>query len=170
MGIRVLVVEDDELIATSLIQGLREEGFVVERVADGGAAWHALQVKTWDLVVLDWWLPVEDGVSVLQRFRQRNRQTPILLLTARDAVADRVRGLDSGADDYLCKPFAFDELLARVRALLRRKENREDTMLQFSDVKLDLKTQRAERNGHLLDLTAKEYSLLLYLMSHPNEV
>ena len=122
MGIRILIVEDEAELADFVVRGLREEGFVVEHVVDGELARDAMRLATWDLVVLDWWLPGEDGLSVLRRFRQAGGTTPVLFLTARDAVADRVRGLDGGADDYLCKPFAFDELLARVRALVRRRD------------------------------------------------
>jgi DNA-binding response OmpR family regulator len=170
MGIRILVVEDDELIAASLVRGLREEGFTVEHAADGGAAWGMLQSGSWDLVILDWWLPSQDGLSVLKRFRERDHETPVLFLTARDSVSDRVRGLNDGADDYLCKPFAFDELLARVHALLRRLEGRAGTILTFGDVRVDLATQKAERAGKVLDLKAKEYSLLVFLIRHPNQV
>src|ERR1700757_4015118 len=120
MGIRVLLIEDEAAIADFVVRGLREEGFTVEHAADGETAWHALQTGKWDLVLLDWWLPGQDGLSILRRFRQTDRATPVLFLTARDAVPDRVRGLDAGADDYLCKPFALEELLARVRALGRR--------------------------------------------------
>lgn len=115
MGIRILVVEDEAEIADFLVRGLREEGFTVEHVADGEAGEYALKVADWDLVLLDWSLPGTDGLTVLRRHRVAGGDTPILFLTARDAVGDRVRGLDSGADDYLCKPFAFEELLARVR-------------------------------------------------------
>jgi DNA-binding response OmpR family regulator len=170
MGIRILMVEDDELIASSVVRGLREEGFIVEHAADGETAWSALQTGSWDLVLLDWWLPAQDGLTVLRRFRQRDRDTPVLFLTARDAVSDRVRGLDGGADDYLCKPYAFDELLARVRALLRRREGRTGTSLTFHDVEIDLATQKVERNGHPLDLTAKEYGLLVYFLRNPGQV
>ena len=170
MGIRILMVEDDELIASSVVRGLREEGFTVEHAADGESAWSALQAGPWDLVLLDWWLPAQDGLTVLRRFRQRDRDTPVLFLTARDAVSDRVRGLDGGADDYLCKPYAFDELLARVRALLRRREGRSGTSLTFRDVEIDLATQRAERDRHPLDLTAKEYALLVFFLRHPGQV
>src|SRR5262245_49682706 len=110
MGIRILIVEDELDLADFLVRGLREEGFVVEHAADGEDARAMMQSTTWDLIVLDWWLPGADGLTVLRRFRQSGGTVPVLFLTARDAVADRVRGLDGGADDYLCKPFAFDEL------------------------------------------------------------
>src|SRR5205809_164413 len=122
MGIRILVVEDEAPIADFVVRGLREEGFTVEHAADGEAGWHALSTGRWDVVLLDWWLPGPDGLTLLRRLRQSDRVTPVLFLTARDAVSDRVRGLDAGADDYLCKPFAFEELLARVRALARRRD------------------------------------------------
>jgi DNA-binding response OmpR family regulator len=169
MGIRVLVVEDEVQIADFVVRGLREEGFAVGQAADGESAWHELQTASWDVVLLDWWLPGEDGLSLLRRFRQRDRATPVLFLTARDAVSDRVRGLDAGADDYLCKPFAFEELLARVRALARRRDAA-GTVLASHGVRLDLATQRAERDGRPLDLTAKEQALLLFFLRHPGEV
>lgn len=170
MGIRILMVEDDELIATSLVRGLREEGYVVERAADGDVAWSMLQYSEWDLVLLDWWLPGQDGLTLLRRFRQLDRNTPVLFLTARDAVSHRVEGLDVGADDYLCKPFSYDELLARIRALLRRGEGRSGTVLATADVTIDLATQRVERGGRPLELTAKEYALLTFFLRHPGEV
>src|SRR5581483_3895271 len=170
MGIRILVVEDEEPIADFVVRGLREEGFTVERAADGEEALHALASSAWDVVLLDWWLPGPDGLAVLRRFRQADRATPVLFLTARDAVSDRVRGLDAGADDYLCKPFAFEELLARVRALARRKDGARDVVLSHAGVKLDLATQKAERAGRALDLTAKEQALLLFFLRHPGEV
>src|SRR5262245_29924696 len=108
MGLRILVIEDEEEIADYLVRGLREEGFAVERAADGDSAWHALRTGTWDVVLLDWWLPGADGLALLRRYRGAGHHTPVLFLTARDAVSDRVRGLDGGADDYLCKPFAFE--------------------------------------------------------------
>jgi two-component system copper resistance phosphate regulon response regulator CusR len=170
MGIRILVIEDEAAIADFLVRGLREEGFTVEHAADGASGWHALRGGPWDVVLLDWWLPVTDGLSLLRRFRAADRDTPVLFLTARDAVSDRVRGLDGGADDYLCKPFSFEELLARVRALARRRERAAGTVLAHRDVRLDLTTQRAERAGHALDLTAREYALLLFFLRHPGEV
>jgi len=170
MGIRILIVEDEGLIGESVARGLREEGFTVEWTPDGNRGWQALQTQSWDVVILDWWLPGQDGLTLLKRFRESNRTTPVLFLTARDSVTDRVTGLDNGADDYLCKPFAFDELLARVRALARRKSEAGDTLLTASDVTVDLGTQRAERAGHPLDLTAKEYSLLVYFLRHRGQV
>jgi two-component system copper resistance phosphate regulon response regulator CusR len=169
MGIRILVVEDEDQIADFVVRGLREEGYTVERAADGDSAWHALAGGGWDVVLLDWWLPGPDGLALLRRLRQADRSTPVLFLTARDAVSDRVRGLDGGADDYLCKPFAFEELLARVRALARRRDGG-GTLLSHGGVRLDLATQRAERDGHPLDLTAKEQALLLFFLRHPGEV
>ncbi len=170
MGIRVLVVEDEANIADFLIRGLREEGYVVEHAADGSTAWNALRSSEWDLVLLDWWLPEQDGLTLLERFRQLGRHTPVLFLTARDAVSDRVRGLDAGADDYLAKPFAFEELLARVRALVRRRDLGDSTTLSYREVRVDLATGRAERSGHPLLLTAKEQSLLVFFLRHPGQV
>jgi DNA-binding response OmpR family regulator len=171
MGIRILVVEDDETIAASLVRGLREEGFTVEREADGEAAWRAMKPGGWDVVVLDWWLPSQDGLSLLKRLRERDHETPVLFLTARDSVPDRVKGLNGGADDYLCKPFAFDELLARVHALVRRREGRGGgTRLGYADVEVDLATQRVARVGKAIDLTAKEYALLVYFVRNPDQV
>jgi DNA-binding response OmpR family regulator len=170
MGIRILVVEDEAKIASFLVRGLREEGYTVEHAADGGSAWQALKSGEWDLVLLDWWLPDQDGLTVLRRFRQEDHHTPVLFLTARDGVSDRVRGLDGGADDYLCKPFAFEELLARVRALTRRRDLTEATTVTYRDLRVDLATQRAERAGHPIDLTAKEYGLLVFFLRHPNQV
>jgi two-component system, OmpR family, copper resistance phosphate regulon response regulator CusR len=170
MGVRILLVEDDDGIADFVVRGLREEGYTVERAADGTTGSHWLHSGSWDVVLLDWWLPGDDGLTLLRRFRAAGHTAPVLFLTARDAVAERVRGLDSGADDYLCKPFAFDELLARVRALSRRPARSADTALTFGDLRLDLTTQRAERAGARLDLTAKEHALLVFFMRHPGEV
>jgi two-component system copper resistance phosphate regulon response regulator CusR len=170
VGIRLLVVEDEDKIARFLIKGLREEGYTVEHAVDGRSAWLALKSGGWDLVLLDWWLPGEDGLTLLQRLRQSDRKTPVLFLTARDAVSDRVRGLDAGADDYLCKPFSFDELLARVRALIRRRESVDGTSVTYRDVKVDLATGRAERDGHAVDLTAKEQALLVFFLRHPEQI
>jgi two-component system copper resistance phosphate regulon response regulator CusR len=170
MGIRILIIEDEKEIADFVVRGLREEGFTVEQAADGGAAWHYLQRGHWDAVLLDWWLPGQDGLTLLRRFRQIDQETPVLFLTARDAVSDRVRGLDAGADDYLCKPFAFEELLARVRALDRRQQRHPGTVFRHLDVAVDLASHRAQRAGRNLDLTAKEQALLVFFLRHPGEV
>jgi two-component system copper resistance phosphate regulon response regulator CusR len=169
MCARVLVVEDESAIADFVVRGLREEGFSVERAADGLDGWHRLKNDEWDVVLLDWWLPGEDGLNLLRRFRAENRSTPVLFLTAKDAVSDRVTGLNNGADDYLCKPFAFEELLARVRAMARRR-GEANTTLSWADVTIDLATHRAERAGHRLDLTAREEMLLVFMLRHPGEV
>ena len=170
MGIRILLVEDEAELADFVIRGLREEGFVVEHAADGELGWAAMRTGTWDLIVLDWWLPGEDGLSIVKRYRQSGGTAPVLFLTARDSVADRVRGLDGGADDYLCKPFAFEELLARARALIRRGRPVEVVTLTYRDVRVDLAAQRAERAGRPLNLTAKELAVLVFFLRHPNEV
>jgi two-component system copper resistance phosphate regulon response regulator CusR len=170
MGIRVLVVEDEAAIADFLVRGLREEGLTVEHAADGESGWHALRGGAWDVVLLDWWLPGPDGLELLRRYRAAGGRAAVLFLTARDAVSERVRGLDGGADDYLCKPFAFEELLARVRALARRPGGGGDPLLCYEDVRVDLATQRAERAGRELALTAKEQALLVFFLRHPGEV
>ena len=170
MGIRILMIEDEDEIADFVVRGLREEGYAVERAADGETGWHYLRTGDWDVVLLDWWLPGTDGLTLLQRFRQAGLTTPVLMLTARDAVSDRVRGLDCGADDYLCKPFAFAELLARVRSLARRPQTGTGAVVLHADVRVDLTTHRAERAGHRLDLTAKEYALLVFFLRHPGEI
>jgi two-component system, OmpR family, copper resistance phosphate regulon response regulator CusR len=170
MGIRILVVEDEAEIADFLVRGLREEGFTVEHAADAESAGHRLGPAGWDLVLLDWSLPGADGMTLLRRLRAGGVAVPVLFLTARDAVADRVRGLDAGADDYLCKPFAFEELLARVRALVRRPAGGGPATLSFDDVHVDLATHRSRRAGRPIELTAKEESLLVFFLRHPGQV
>lgn len=170
MSSRILIVEDEARIADFLVRGLTEEGYQVEHATDGPTGWLALQRGGWDLVLLDWWLPGEDGIQLVRRFRQRDRQTPVLFLTARDAIPQRVEGLDAGADDYLAKPFAFEELLARVRALLRRPAQSSSLVLEYADVRADLGSQRATRAGVPLDLTAKEFALLSLFLRHPGVV
>lgn len=170
MGIRILIVEDEAELADFVVRGLREEGFTVEHAADGDLGWAAMRSGEWDLIVLDWWLPGEEGLSLVKRYRGAGGTAPVLFLTARDAVADRVRGLDAGADDYLGKPFAFDELLARVRALVRRRDRSAEMTLAHGDITVDLAAQRARRAGKPLELTAKELSLLTFFLRHPGQV
>jgi DNA-binding response OmpR family regulator len=170
MASRILVVEDEANIADCLVTGLREEGYTVEHATDGDSGWLSLQAKPWDLVLLDWWLPGQDGLTLLRRFRERDRRTPVLFLTARDQIPCRVAGLDSGADDYLCKPFDFDELLARVRALIRRHDDRTGALLSCGDVTVDLVAQRAERAGRPLNLSTKELALLIFFVRHPGSL
>ena len=170
MAFRILLVEDDPEIGEFVAQGLREEGYVVEIAGDGHDGQHQLQTSTWDLVILDWWLPGPDGFVLLKEFRQAGRTTPVLFLTARDAVAQRVEGLQAGADDYLCKPFAYEELLARVQALLRRTTKDASLVLRHHDIVLDPATDRAERDGKPLALTAREHALLAFFLRHPGQV
>jgi len=167
---RVLVVEDERRIADFVCRGLSEQGYAVDVAYDGDEALHWPDVAEFDVVILDVMLPVRDGIEVCRTLRERGLRTPILMLTARDAVEDRVRGLDSGADDYLVKPFAFAELLARLRALTRREPVALGTVLRVSDLILDTTTREASRQGMSLELTSKEYALLEYLMRHPNQV
>ncbi len=170
METRLLVIEDEPEIADFVIRGLREEGYTVDRAADGLTGMQMLERDSWDVVLLDWWLPGMDGLTVLRQFRLQDKRTPVLFLTARDAISDRVRGLDQGANDYLCKPFAFEELLARVRVLVRQRDVAEVATLTYRDVSVNLVTQRAERAGKLLDLTAREYALLIFMLRHINEL
>ncbi len=167
---RVLVVEDEASIADFLVRGLTEQGYAVDLARDGAAALELLAVATIDVVVLDVMLPKVDGFEVCRRMRAGGDATPVLMLTARDAVEDRVRGLDTGADDYLLKPFAFSELLARVRALSRREREMTDRVLRVGDLELDTATREARRGGRAIELTTKEYALLEYLMHNPGRV
>jgi DNA-binding response OmpR family regulator len=170
MARSILIIEDDAEFAQFVSTGLEEEGFRVGHAVDGKQGREMLQSRTWDLVLLDWSLPQEDGLSLLRRFRQAGLQAPVIFLTARDEVDDRVTGLDSGADDYLCKPFAFAELLARVRALLRRREQPSNLVLVHGDVSVDLVAHRAQRAGTALDLTSKELALLSCFLRHANRI
>jgi len=170
MSARILLIEDEPEIASFIVRGLREEGYSLEHAANGNDGLEALQTQTWDAVILDWRLPGQDGLAVLKQFRERDRQTPVLFLTARDSVLDRVNGLDGGADDYLCKPFAFVELLARLRALLRREDRRPGAVLEYADVKVDMVTRQSTRAGQRLDLTAREEALLAFFLRHPDQV
>jgi two-component system, OmpR family, copper resistance phosphate regulon response regulator CusR len=168
---RILVVEDERKVAAFVRQGLVEEGHAVEVAVDGAAALDAVaDGPPYDLVVLDVMLPKRDGVSVLKSLRAQKIQTPVLLLTARDGVADKVAGLDAGADDYLAKPFAFEEFLARVRALLRRGRGGAEPVLRVADLSLDPATRVVVRGRRRISLTAREYALLEYFLRNTGRV
>ena len=166
---RILVIEDERKTATYLRQGFSENGFVVEVCADGDDGLHQALTIEHDLIILDVMLPARDGWSVLAALRKAGRQTPVLFLTARDTVYDKIKGLELGADDYLVKPFDFAELLARVRTILRRGPARQDEVLRIGDLQLDLRRRKATRSGKKLDLTAKEFALLELLMRRRGE-
>jgi two-component system, OmpR family, copper resistance phosphate regulon response regulator CusR len=167
---RLLIVEDDPKTADALATGLQSEGFAVEVARTGEDGYFLLGTKMFDLVLLDWMLPGRDGIEVLKAIRASGATTPVLLLTARDAVADRVLGLESGADDYLVKPFAFAELVARVRTLLRRAPPVEPLRRQVADLTVDLETRVVQRAGQRIDLTPREFDLLAYLLRQPGQV
>lgn len=167
---RLLVVEDEPGIAAFLKQGLSEEGFAVDMAVDGEEGLDYALATPYDAIVLDVMLPKRSGLEVCAELRGRGLRTPILILTARGAVEDRVRGLDTGADDYLLKPFAFPELLARLRALLRRPAAALPTRLALADLTLDPATRRVERAGRRLDLTPREFTLLELFLRHPGQV
>jgi len=163
---RVLVVEDEKKVAQALREGLEAEHYDVRVAASGEEGFFLANHEAFDCVILDLMLPQRDGLEILTALRKRGVHTPVLILTAKDAVSDRVRGLDSGADDYLVKPFAIPELLARIRALLRRGRNDQLLKLQHEDLEMDLVTRRVMRAGHMLELTLKEFEILEYLLRH----
>ena len=166
---KILIVEDEQKTGDYLKQGLSEAGFVVDLVRDGLDGVHQALTDDYDIVVLDVMLPKLDGWQVLHKIRQAGKQMPVLFLTARDQIEDRGKGLELGADDYLVKPFAFSELLARIRTLLRRGKNNDPDRLQVADLELDLLRRRATRAGKRIDLTAKEFSLLELLLRRQGE-
>lgn len=167
---RILVVEDEESIAGFIEQGLTEAGHAVDVVRNGRDGLEYALAAEYDVLVLDVMLPQMDGLALLRTLRQRGIKTPTLMLTAKDTVEDRVAGLDAGADDYLVKPFAFPELLARVRALLRRPPLQVGTLLEVEDLQMDVARREVKRNGRLIELSPKEYAVLEYMMRHPNQV
>ena len=167
---RILVVEDDRRIASLIARGLREKAYAVDVVDNGVTAIHQLGVNNYDIVVLDVLIPKRNGFEVCQEIRSAGNPVPVLMLTARDAVDDRVRGLNAGADDYLTKPFAFEELLARLRALLRRSSQVRPSKIVIADLEIDTIAQRVWRAGKRIPLTAKEYALLEYLATEKGKV
>jgi len=167
---RVLVVEDEKRIANFIERGLKEEAYIVDVASNGVDGLYQATHVTYDLIVLDLMLPDVNGIDICREVRREKISTPILILTARDTVKDKVRGLDAGADDYLTKPFAFEEFLARVRALLRKNRKDRATTLRFEDIELDQLTRRVKRGEIEIHLANKEYALLEYLMLHANQV
>lgn len=167
---RVLLVEDDSMVGESMRQGLRQDGFTVDWVQDGGAAELALENGVYDLLLLDLGLPRKEGLDVLKQLRRRGNQIPVLVVTARDAVADRITGLDAGADDYLVKPFDLDELAARMRALLRRRSGRTDPVIRHGRLILNPATREVVYADKPIALSAREFALLEALLNRPGAV
>jgi len=167
---RILVVEDEKKVASFIKRGLEEEEYEVDLAGDGEEGLYMAETNPYDLILMDLMLPKMDGLSVIRELRNREIITPVLCLTAKDTVDDIVSGLDSGSDDYLTKPFAFAELLARVRALVRRGTADRGAEIRFADLRLDPVAHKVWRAGKEIDLTSKEYALLEYFMRNPNEV
>lgn len=167
---RLLLVEDDAMIGEAIRTGLKRDGFAVDWVYDGESADRVLRTEAFDLALLDLGLPRKDGLQVLQALRARRQSLPVLIITARDAVSDRVQGLDAGADDYLVKPFDLDELGARIRALLRRKSGRPEPRMEHLGVTLDPATHAVSRDGREVDLSPKEFALLQLLLERPGTI
>jgi DNA-binding response OmpR family regulator len=165
LEVKILVIEDDAITAHAIHQGLSREGYETSLANTGEEGFFLLNANSFDLAILDWKLPGRDGIEILKTFRARENRTPVLLLTARDSIEDRVMGLDAGADDYLVKPFAIAELLARLRALSRRN-NREDSQLKLADLTLDVQSRHVTRGSSAIALTLLEFDLLHYLISH----
>lgn len=168
--LRILLVDDEASAAQMLAKGLREQSYAVDVALDGESALYQTSINDYDLVILDVMLPGQDGIGVCRELRSSHSTVAILMLTARDAVTDRVAGLDAGADDYLSKPFDFHELLARVRALLRRGPELQPEIIQVVDLLINTRARSASRSGRSIELTSKEYALLDYLARHANQV
>lgn len=167
---RVLIVEDEEKVARALKEGLEAEYYDVVTASTGEEGFFLANEQTFDLVLLDLMLPGREGIQILRAMRERGLETPVLILTAKDTVKDRVLGLDTGADDYLVKPFAFSELLARIRALLRRGRTDQVLRLRVEDLEMDLVTRKVSRAGQVMDMPGKEYEFLEYLMRHNGRI
>jgi len=170
IDMRILVIEDDRILSSIIKRGLVEEGYAVDTVYDGEEGQYFAENTQYDLIILDIMLPKKDGIQVCRELRVKKVNTPILMLTARDTVDDKVKGLGSGADDYLVKPFAFNELLARIRALLRRESLAKTPLLQVGELEMNTLTREIWFKGNPVELTNKEYVILEYFMRHPNMV
>lgn len=166
---RILIVEDEHKIANSVKQGLEQEKYAVDVVYDGEAGLDLATGEEYDLIILDWMLPKITGLQIVKTLREKEIHTPVLFLTAKGEIYDKVEGLNAGADDYLSKPFAFTELLARIRALSRRSKNSTGSILKVSNIELDSSTFEVKREAQTIQLSNKEFSLLEYLMRHPNQ-
>lgn len=167
---RILLIEDEKRMASFIYRGLKEEHYTVDVANEGEQGLFLAEINPYDLIILDLMLPGKDGISISRELRKKQVNPPILMLTARNSVKDKVLGLDAGVDDYLTKPFAFDELLARVRALLRRQTPNKTTILKAADLELNQLNHKVKRAGKEISLTSKEYTLLEYLMIHANQV
>ncbi|HKR00786.1 MAG TPA: response regulator transcription factor [Pyrinomonadaceae bacterium] len=167
---RLLLVEDEARVARFIARGLREQAYAVDLATNGEDALYQAAINTYDAIILDVMIPQKDGFTVCRELRAEGVRSPVLMLTARDAVEDRITGLDMGADDYLTKPFEFGELLARLRALLRRGQELRPTVIKVADLEVDTRGQQARRRGLLLNLTTKEYALLTYLARNAGQV
>ena len=167
---KILIIEDEEKIANFLRRGLIEESYAIDIASDGEEAVYKFEINTYDLIILDLMIPKIDGVTVCHNIRQKNTSIPILMLTARDSVEDKIRGLDAGADDYMTKPFSFGELSARIRALIRRGKKADPVVLSIDNLFLNPATRTATRDNQIITLTSREYALLEYFMRRPNQV
>ena len=160
---RILIIEDEKKVAAFIKRGLEQESYAVDVVEDGVEGQHYAEINEYDAIILDIMLPIVDGIEVLKTLRKKGILTPVILLTARDALLDKIKGLDTGADDYLTKPFVFDELLARIRSLLRRKATVKEAVIRVADLEVDTASHQVKRGGKSVSLSAKEYALLEFL-------
>ncbi len=167
---RILLVEDEKKVADFIQKGLKEESFDVEIIANGNEAIEEISKNKFDLIIMDIMIPGKDGVEVCKNVRKQGILTPVIMLTGKDTIDDKIKGLDAGADDYLCKPFSFSELIARIRALIRRDQEYKGIILKVADLEFDLLSRRVNRAGKVVQLTGKEYALLEFLMRNKGRV
>ncbi|GAB5047398.1 heavy metal response regulator transcription factor [Thermodesulfovibrio sp. TK110] len=167
---RLLIVEDEKSLANIIKKGLEEEGYSVDVAYNGEDGLFMAENESYDLIILDIMLPVIDGITIVKKIRKKELKTPVLMLTARDSIMDKVSGLDSGADDYLTKPFSFEELLARIRALLRRQKDIKSSIIEIADLVIDTASHEVKRGGKTINLSSKEYALLEYMAYNKNKV